>query len=89
MNAQFIRVDNKAVTDTFRMKDNPFHINDEIDLEYWNTVIDEETDETRSATDGNFQGIFRVVAIRHEVKLDHVINTYYYRGIIKILIEPV
>lgn len=34
MNAQFIRVDNKAVSDIFQIKNNPFHVNDEIDLEY-------------------------------------------------------
>lgn len=89
MNAQFIRVDNKAVSDIFQMKDNPFHVNDEIDLEYWDTVTDEETDEDKSVTDGNFQGIFRIVSIRHKVRLRHIITTYYEHGVTNILIEPV
>lgn len=89
MNAQFIRVDNKALSDIFQMKDNPFHVNDEIDLEYWDTVIDEETDKNKSVIDDNFKGIFRIVSIRHKVRLQHVISTYYEHEIINILIEPV
>lgn len=89
MNAQFIRVDNKAVSDIFQIKNNPFHVNDEIDLEYWDTITDEETDEDKSVIDDNFKGIFRIVSIRHEVRLQHVITTYYEHGIINILIKPV
>lgn len=88
MKARFVRIDNNALTDEFQMKDNPFHVGDEIDLEAWKVITDEDTDESQSAIDANFQGIFRVVSIRHEVQLEQFMGTSYNYNCVNILIKP-
>lgn len=88
MKIRFVRIDNNALTDEFQMKDNPFKVGDEIDLEAWKVVTDEDTDESQSVINANFQGIFRIVSIRHEVQLEQFMGTCCDYKCTNVLIKP-
>lgn len=92
MKARFVRIDNNALTDEFQINTNPFHVGDVIDLDA--TVVKDVYDkrfkdyEKVRMTDKNFQGLFIIADIRHEVSIERNISTRFEHNSINILIKP-
>ena len=92
MKARFVRIDNNALTDEFQINTNPFHVGDVIDLDA--TIVKDAYDERFKdyekvrITDKNFQGLFIIADIQHEVSIERNISTRFEHNSINILIKP-
>lgn len=84
MFAYFIRTDNNAISEEFELLNNPYRVGEIVDLTY---VIKKGVCD-KGIKDNNFNGLFKIIEIRHESSVQTITCTIHNHKTVNIFIKP-